>query len=118
MKSKQKLILKTFATLFYTLSVICICAGIVGITSTQNNSFESKKAINKNMDKTVSTKDLMTSFQKITARIEAEAKAKAEAEAKAAAEAAGYKTDYYTDETAEASNYNYMNNVRQNDPIY
>ncbi len=88
MKSKQKLILKTFATLFYTLSVICICAGIVGIKSTQNNSFESKKAINKNMDKTVSTKDLMTSFQKITARIEAEAKAKAEAEAKAKAEAA------------------------------
>jgi hypothetical protein len=41
-----------------------------------------------------------------------------DAEAKAAAEAAGYKTDYYTDETAEASNYNYMNNVRQNDPIY
>ena len=48
MKSKKKLILKTFATLFYTLSVICICAGIVGITSTRNNSFESKKIVNKN----------------------------------------------------------------------
>ena len=36
-------------------------------------------------------------------------------EAKAAAEAAGYKTDYYTDEDSSASNYNYMNNVRQHD---
>ena len=87
-KSKRGLILKTFAALFYTLSVICICAGIVGIKSTQNNNFESKKVINKNINKTVSTKDLMTSFQRITAKLEAEAKAKAEAEAKAKAEAA------------------------------
>ncbi len=87
-KSKRGLILKTFATLFYTLSVICICAGIVGIKSTQNNNFESKKVTNKNINKTVSTKDLMTSFQRITAKLEAEARAKAEAEAKAKAEAA------------------------------
>ena len=38
-----------------------------------------------------------------------------DAEAKAAAEAAGYRTEYYTDESADASNYNYMNNVRQTD---
>ena len=87
MKSKKKLILRTFATLFYTLSVICICAGIVGITSTQNNSFESKKAVNRNINKTVSTKDLMASFQQITERLEAEARAKAAAEAKAKEEA-------------------------------
>ena len=36
-------------------------------------------------------------------------------EAKAAAEAAGYKTNYSTDESSSASNYNYMNNVRQHD---
>lgn len=36
-------------------------------------------------------------------------------EAKAQAEAAGYNTDYNTDEDASASNYNYMNNVRQHD---
>lgn len=36
-------------------------------------------------------------------------------EAKAAAEAAGYNTDYSTDEDASASNYDYMNNVRQSD---
>ena len=36
-------------------------------------------------------------------------------EAKAAAEAAGYNTNYNTDESADASNYNYMNNVRQTD---
>ncbi len=83
-KSKRGLILKTFATLFYTLSVICICAGIVAVKTIQNNNFESKKVTNKNINKTVSTKDLMTSFQRITARREAEAKAKAEAEAAAA----------------------------------
>lgn len=87
-KSKKSLIIKTFATLFYTLSVICICAGIVGVKATQNNSFESTKTINNNLTKTVSTEDLMTSFQKITARLEAEAKAKAEAEARAKAKAA------------------------------
>ena len=36
-------------------------------------------------------------------------------EAKAAAEAAGYNTNYSTDETSSASDYNYMNNVRQDD---
>jgi len=36
-------------------------------------------------------------------------------EAKAAAEAAGYITNYNTDEDSSASNYNYMNNVRQED---
>jgi hypothetical protein len=37
-------------------------------------------------------------------------------EAKAAASAAGYVTDpYNTDESSEASSFNYMNNVRQND---
>jgi hypothetical protein len=35
------------------------------------------------------------------------------AEAKAKAQAAGYKTNYSTDESSEASDYNYNNNVRQ-----
>lgn len=81
-KSKKRIILKTFATLFYTLSVICICAGIVGINSTKNISFESKETVNNNLTKTVSTKDLMASFKVITEKREAEAKAKAAAEAK------------------------------------
>ncbi len=41
-----------------------------------------------------------------------------DADAIAAASAAGYKTDpYRTDTSPEASNYNYMNNVRQNDVL-
>ena len=36
-------------------------------------------------------------------------------EAKEAAEAAGFNTNYSTDEDSSASNYNYMNNVRQTD---
>jgi hypothetical protein len=38
-----------------------------------------------------------------------------DADAIAAAEAAGYNTNYRTDENSTASNYNYMNNVRQDD---
>lgn len=40
-----------------------------------------------------------------------------DAEAKANAQAAGYNTNYSTDEGSGASNYNYMNNVRQNDTL-
>lgn len=40
-----------------------------------------------------------------------------DADAIAAAQAAGYNTNYYTDESQTASNYNYMNNVRQSDPL-
>ena len=36
-------------------------------------------------------------------------------EARAAAEAAGYNTNYVTDEESSATNFNYMNNVRQSD---
>jgi hypothetical protein len=38
-----------------------------------------------------------------------------DAEARAAAEAAGYNTNYVTDEESSATNFNYMNNVRQSD---
>lgn len=81
-KSKKRIILKGFATLFYTLSVICICAGIVGIKSIQNNSFENKKLVNNNLDKTVSSKELMTSYQKINKMIQEKIKAKEAAKAK------------------------------------
>ena len=87
-KNKKKIILKTFALFFYTLSVICICAGIVGIKTTQNDSFKSKESVNNNLNKTVSTKDLMASFQKINEKIEAEERARKKAEEEAAAKAA------------------------------
>ncbi len=85
-KSKKRIKLKIFATLFYVFGVFCICAGVLGVTSTQNTaSFKSNEADNNNLSKTVSTKDLMTSYQRINKKLEAEAKAKAEAEAKAKA---------------------------------
>ena len=40
-----------------------------------------------------------------------------DADAIAAAQAAGYNTNYYVDESSTASNYNYMNNVRQTDKL-
>ncbi len=87
-KSKKNKIFKTFSGLFYTLSVICICAGIAGISIIQKNKFESKDSVNSNMEKTVSTKDLMNSVQRISKKMEAEAKAKKLAEEKAAREKA------------------------------
>ena len=85
-KNKKKLILKTFAFFVYTLSIISICAGIVGIKTTTKN-FENKETANNNLSKTVSTKDLMASVQRINAKLEAERKAKEEAERKAKEEA-------------------------------
>lgn len=81
-KKYKKLILKSFAFFVYTLSIISICAGIVGIKATTKN-FENKETANNNLNKTVSTKDLMTSVQRINAKLEAERKAKEEAERKA-----------------------------------
>ncbi len=87
-KGKKGVILKAVAALLYTLSVICICAGIVAMNSTTTNDFESKETVNNNLTKTVSTKDLMASFQNIEARRKAEAKAKAIKIAKAKAKKA------------------------------
>lgn len=68
----------TFAIFCYVLSMVCICAGIVGVNASRQ-SFYSKQSVNNNINKTVSTKDLMASFQRINAKREAEAKAKREA---------------------------------------
>ena len=80
---KKHLIFKSFSGLFYALSMMCICAGIVGVKTIQSNNFESQKAVNSNMDKTVSSKDLMNSFQRITKKLEEEARIKKIAEEKA-----------------------------------
>ena len=65
-KVKKRIILKSFATLFYTLGVVCICAGIVGVNSLKAKSFESVEAYNNNLNKSVSTKELMTSYQNLS----------------------------------------------------
>ena len=84
-KSKKRINMKVFAALFYVFGVFCICAGVLGATSTQATSFKSNEADNINLNKTVSTKDLMSSYQKITKKLEEEARAKAAAKAKAEA---------------------------------
>lgn len=88
LKIKRSFLLKASAGLLYTLSVICIAAGIMGVNTTQSNSFQSAKSSNVNINKTVSTKDLMTSVKTITDKIEAEEKAKKLAEQKAKEEKA------------------------------
>ena len=80
-KVKQGFILRACAGVLYTFGAICIAAGIVGINTSESNTFQSKKADNTNINKTVSTQDLMTSVKKITDKIEKEKQAKKAAEA-------------------------------------
>lgn len=87
-EGKKHIIFKSFSGLFYVLSVICICAGLVGVKTIQSNSFESQKSVNSNIDKTVSSKDLMNSVQRITKKLEEEARLKRIAEEKAKEEKA------------------------------
>ncbi len=77
-KRVKRVTMITFAVFCYVLSMLCICAGIVGINASRQSLY-SKQSINNNINKTVSTKDLMASFQRINAKREAEAKAKREA---------------------------------------
>lgn len=80
LKVRKSFIFKSFAGLSYTLSVICIAAGITGISSANSNNFESKNTSNVNINKTISTEDLMASVKKVTVKIEQENKARREKE--------------------------------------
>lgn len=69
MAKKSKLKLSTsklvVASVLYIFGIVFICAGVVGVISVDNQTFKGSKAININMDKTVSTKELVNSFQKL-----------------------------------------------------
>lgn len=92
-KNKKKLILKTFSTLFYVLGVLSISNGIILMGTLDSKETLSVGATNDNLNKTVSTKDLMTSYKKLSKA--AEEKAKKEKEARIAKEVASYTTSDY-----------------------
>ena len=91
-KNKKKLILRTLSTLFYSAGVLSMCTGIVLTGTLDDKSFESVNGSNDNLNKTVSTKDLMTSYNKLSK--EAEKKAKEKAAKKALQEAALASSSY------------------------
>ena len=96
-KVKKKFILKTFSTILYSLGIISLCSGIVLMGTLDSKAFESVNATNDNLNKTVSTKDLMTSYSKLSAA--AEKKAREEAAKKALKEAVGVsysKSEYHS----------------------
>lgn len=64
-KLKRNVLPKMISGLFYVLGIVFICAGVVGIISLDNQTFKSSKALNNNLNKTVSTKELVNSFQKL-----------------------------------------------------
>ena len=86
-KAKKKLIVKISSTVLYALGVICICFGVIGVNVIKNNSDTGKdiKAVNENLNKTVSTKELMTSYQNLAKE---QQKKEAAVKAKKAREAA------------------------------
>ena len=64
-KLKKKFI-KRMAALVYIISVIFICIGAVGLITTDKGTIKKIKTSNNNLTKTISTKDLMNSFRKIS----------------------------------------------------
>ena len=68
MKLKKNTGKKIIAGVLYVFGLVFIGAGIVGLVSLENDSFESVEASNGNLNKTISTKELVNSFQKLDKR--------------------------------------------------
>ncbi len=56
---------KVISGILYVFGIMFICAGVVGVVSLDNQTFKDTKALNNNLKKTVSTKELVASFQKL-----------------------------------------------------
>ena len=64
-KLRRNIIPKLLSGVLYVFGIVFICAGVVGIMSLDNQTFKDTNALNNNLDKTVSTKELVDSFQKL-----------------------------------------------------
>ena len=67
-KTKNNLGKKLFSSVFYISGILCICAGTIGLVSLDNSVFNNLQASNLNLNKTVSTKELINSFQELDKR--------------------------------------------------
>ena len=54
---------KICSFVLYIFGIVFICAGVVGVISLDNDTFKSAKALNANLNKTVSTKELVNLFK-------------------------------------------------------
>lgn len=59
---------KIVASVLYIFGLLFIGAGVLGMVSLENDTFKSTESLNGNLDKTVSTKELVNSFQKLDKR--------------------------------------------------
>ena len=64
-KMKRNTGKKICSFVLYIFGIVFICAGVVGVISLDNETFKDTKALNNNLNKTVSTKELVNSFQKL-----------------------------------------------------
>lgn len=61
---------KILSGVLYIFGVIFICAGVVGVISLDNETFkDADEAVNNNLNKSVSTKELVNSFQKLDKKV-------------------------------------------------
>ncbi len=51
---RRNIIPKLLSGVLYVFGIVFICAGVVGIMSLDNQTFKDTKALNNNLDKTVS----------------------------------------------------------------
>lgn len=64
-RNRKNTIPKVISGILYVFGIMFICAGVVGVVSLDNQIFKDTKALNNNLKKTVSTKELVASFQKL-----------------------------------------------------
>lgn len=67
-KLKKDVCAKLISGVLYIFGIVFICAGVVGVISLENKTFRDTKGVNNNLNKTVSTKELVNSFQELDKR--------------------------------------------------
>ena len=70
-KLKKNLGKKLVSSLFYVSGVLCICAGVIGLISLDKGTFKKMDAENINLNKSVSAKELLNSYQELDERMTA-----------------------------------------------
>ena len=62
---KKNLDKKIISGIFYVTGVLCICAGVIGVISFEDKKMVSNESENTNLNKYVSTKELVATFREL-----------------------------------------------------
>lgn len=67
-KKNKNLGKKIVASIFYVTGIVFICSGIIGYASLDNEILDEIETVNNNLNKTVSTKEMVASFRGLDKR--------------------------------------------------